>query len=248
MGQRQLHSVTGLVPGGAERGTPEYIAALKGINAGRLGTLAKRIEKSENPKPTLLQRALGREAKPNPRRIAAAQNAYVNAVQGANAGQTSLMGIGQNFAEKGLKGGFEDMSQGVKNRFANTGVVGKALAGGSLLVPAALNIGRRGGLGDTDEEVGSSLGGAVTGTAAGALTPLLGSTGGNIVRTGARRVGETMGSGIGRAVGALRAKKEDMRLGAGNVTPGAQPDLSAPPVQREYSNSAIGKPPEGLMI
>ena len=243
-GQRQLHTVTGLVPGGAQRGTPEYAKALTALNVAGLGNKAKAVERESNPQRTLLGRVLGKPApEVNQRRLSRATSAYGAAVGAAQFGQTSLAGIGKNFADKGALGGARDLVGAVKAHVAGASPLGKAALIGGAAAPLAMAA-LQPTEGEAPEDIGTRYGDAVGRSAAGALTPLVGGAGAKALGTGAGAVGGAVGKVIGKVVGAVKPGKGP---GLGNsMAAGAQPDLAPPPIEREYTNAALGKPPEGL--
>jgi hypothetical protein len=246
MGQRQLHSVTGLVPGGAQRGSQEYIKALTQINAGGLQTKAQALATASNPQRSFVGKLLGRAAPvADPAHVMQAHQAYDAAVQAAHAGQTSVVGLGHNLAEKGLRRGGADILHAAGHEIKQQGVIG----GGLMLGGAALPIAMAAASQDdpNNPTKGRNVGQAAGQGIAGALTPMIGSTGAQLIGRGGSAVGGTIGSGIDKIVGAVR-RPSGSGFGAGSTTPGAQPDLASPPVQREYTNAALGKPPEGLQL
>lgn len=230
-GQRQLHSVTGLAPGGAARGTEAYAKALTEINAGGLGNLAKAVDKAKNPQ----QRQ-------------AAEAAYARAVQGAQAGQTSVVGMARNLQQKGLREGGKDiLEHGVKNTLRQ-GVAPTVMAAGVPVALAASEAVRPDDPNDPNapkkgERVARTLGSG----AAGVLAPMVGSTGGELISRATGAAGGLVGKGIDKIVGAVQRKSPNS-LGGGATTPGAEPGLAGPPVERVYSNAAQGKPPEDLQV
>jgi len=236
-GQRQLHSVTGLVPGGAKRGTEEYVKALTDINVGGLGSHARDIAKAEAQ---VLQAQAAR---------AESKAAFERAARAAQSGQTSVAGLAQNIGEKGvLRGGKELVQHGVAGQWRNSGLLGKATMVGMPLGGAALAALQPDDPDNPDapkkgERIGESVGSGL----AGALTPMIGSTGGSVVSRTGSAVGGTIGKGIDKLVGAVRRPSPNA-LGGGAATPGASPGLDSPPVERVYSNAALGKPPEGLQV
>ena len=228
-GQRKLHSVTGLVPGGAARGTDEYVKALTDINVAGLGDHAKAIAKAEQAKQT-------------------AQSSFNTAAQAVQSGQTSLVGLAKGLKDKGIvQGGKELVQQGVGNQWRNSGAMGKAMMVGAPLSGVALAAMNKGDPEDPNDTTrGANVGGAIGSSVAGALTPLIGSTGGEMVAGAGRAVGSTVGKGISKLVGAVRRPNTNA-LGGGAATPGAAPGLDSPIVERIQSNAALGKPPEDLM-
>ena len=91
------------------------------------------------------------------------------------------------------------------------------------------------------ERVGASLGDNV-----GTLAPNVGSAGGSLLGRAGSSVGGRVGRGIDKLVSAVRPKSP--ALGGGAATPGAQPGLDSPAVERVYTNAALGQPPEGMSI
>jgi hypothetical protein len=246
-GQRQLHSVTGLVPNGAARGTKEYVQALHGLNVGGLKDKSNAYFSALAPKQTLAGRILGRPApQANFEAAQKAHDAFRGAVNSVQSGQTSLAGLAQNYAQKGFREGSKDVLQAAGSGIKNRGLLGgAALVAGTALPIAASAMQQQDPEDPNQPSKGQRIGGIAGQGLASVLTPMIGSTAGGAIGAGGRVVGSTIGEGINKVVGALRPPTRS-GLGLGAVTPGAQPDLSAPPVQREYTNAALGKPPEGL--
>lgn len=242
-GQRKLHSVTGLVPGGAKRGTEEYAKALTGLNVGGLGDAAKALERAENPRGGWLSKA---RPEVDQNQVQMARSAYDKAVGNAQAGQTSLVGIGQNLQEKGLKSGVKDMLQrGAVDQWNQSSMVGKALMMASPV--AAVGTALMSGSNPDDPNaagVGERVGGAVGRSVTGLAAPMLASTGSDILSGAGERAGGTIGKGIDKIVGAVRRPGSGAlgRSAAGTAEPG----ISGPPVERVYTNAALGRPPEDL--
>lgn len=247
-GQRQVHSVTGLVPGGAQRGTEEYLQGLTDINAGGLGTQEKALSNMlTTQKPSAIGKLLGYKDKNfTHKQIQAAAGALQKSQAAAQAGQTSLAGMVHNIGQKGLREGGGELLQNITTPFKGQSWKGKLLAGGMMAVPVGMAAMQTINP-ETAERRGEVIGEAAGSSAVGALTPMLGSTGANILGRGGAAVGGTVGKGIDKLVGAVR-RPTPGALGTSPPGTGAQPDLSAPPVQREYTNAAMGKPPEGLMV
>jgi len=235
-GQRQLHSVTGLVPGGAARGTPQYAQALTQLNVGGLKDHLNAAEKA-------LQRG-------NIPAMDQVNGRYRQALEGAQKGQTSLAGIAQNFQEKGLREGGKDVLQhGLGNAWRGQSTLGKAALIGTPAAGAALAAAQPRDPNDPDapSTKGEQVGGALGSGVASALTPFVGSTGGRAIGHVGSAVGGTIGKGIGQLVGVKKNQPPSMTLGGGAATPGAQPGLDSPQVERVMTNAAQGKPPDNLM-
>jgi hypothetical protein len=221
-GQQKLHSITGLVPGGAARGTAEYAKGLHQANIGGVQTLAAKSEAA-------LTKA----------KMLAEQREHI--LSKAQAGQSSLAGLANTIRQKGAReGGKEILQHGLGNISAKGALTAAALPVGAAALTAMQPD-------DPDnpqkgKRVGNALGSALASTA----TPFVGSTGGELVGRAGGAVGGTIGQGIHHVIGAVKPKPQ-MYLGGGASTPGAQPGLDSPQVERVMSNAAQGKPPDNLM-
>lgn len=220
-GQRQLHSVTGLVPGGALRGSPEHLEALHQMNIGGLHNL--RAAASEGGH---------------------AAGVYQRALDAANAGQTSIPGMLGNVKDKGVVEGAKDvLRHGLGRQWKDSGAGGKAMMVGMPLAFAGMEAAA-----DNPEDergMGEKVVGSLGSSMGFALNPMLPMTAMNAVTTAATKAGKGAGKGIDKLVGRVRRPGEG---GLGQLAnPANEANAGSAPVERVYSNAALGRPPEDML-
>jgi len=248
-GQRQVHGLTGLVPGGAARGTAEYTRALHGLRfdtgsgeaVKALGGAKKALEAAqEKGNPQLVEQAT--------KAVSAARARYDVAHEAEQKGLTSLPGLVKSL---GSREGVKDLWRlGLKPQWQHQGALGKAMVALPVGMAGA-ELARRQ---DEDPE-GRGRGERFLqqmGNNAGFMSaPFLPMGASELLGRGLGAVGKGVGKGIDAAVGAVsgRLKKPPMEeLGHNPSAPGVEPSGMSEAVPRMYSNAALGKPPEGLML
>lgn len=243
-GQRQLHSVTGMVSGGAKRGTKEYADALRGMklygwdSAARAEKATKAFHNAQaqgmkGPKLDRLRKSMTR----------AKTEASTNE-EALQKGLTSVPGLAREIgAQRSLK---PLWSHGVKPQITQQGVMGKAMVG--LPVAAAAPE-----LFTAQDEEGRGRGErfskALTQGLAYTATPFIPMAGSDLLARGGGSAAGMAGKGIDELIGAVGGPKKH-RLGDG---PGAVPPTDGDaegglPVERVMSNAAQGLPPEDMMV
>jgi len=244
-GQRQLHGVTGLTPGGAQRGTAEYAKAMAGMRMGAHPAAAGVLEAEmavarAGTNPKLLEKAT--------KALESAKSQHAIAQEAEAKGLTSLPGMVRSMTSKE---GIKDVWRlGMKPQLTQQGMTGKMMAGLPVAF-AAPELFRsqeqdpegRGRLERFGSGVGSGVGYA--------LSPFLPLVGQEAMGRAVGGVGKGLGKGVDMAIGALRGKKPQppmTELGNNPSAPGVDPSGMNEAVPRIYSNAAQGKPPEGMMI
>ncbi len=247
-GQRQVHGLTGAVPGGAERGTAEYTRALHKLRmAAGSGEAVKGLSSA---KKALETASASNNPKAVEKAIAAvrqAQGRYDIAREAESKGLTSVPGILKSL---GSKEGIKDVWRlGVKPRW-QSGVMGKAM----VALPVAAAAGELARPADQDPEGrgrGERFLGAVGSNVGYMAAPFTSYAGGEALGRGAGAAGRGIGKGIDALVGAVRGKSPKPPLddlGHNPSAPGVEPGAANEAVPRIYSNAALGKPPEGMML
>lgn len=248
-GQRQVHGLTGLVPGGAARGTAEYTRALHGLRfdtgsgeaVKALGGAKKALEAAqEKGNPQLIERAA--------KAVTDAKQRYGIAHEAEQKGLTNLPGLVRSL---GSKEGIKDVWRlGLKPQWQHQGAMGKAM----VALPVGMSVAELGKAKEEDPE-GRGRGERFfqqMGNNAGFMSaPFLPMGASEILGRGLGAAGRGVGKGIDAAVGAVssRVKKPPMEeLGHNPSAPGVEPSGMSEAVPRMYSNAALGKPPEGLML
>lgn len=101
------------------------------------------------------------------------------------------------------------------------------------------------------EQRGETIGREALNTAAGLISPMtvMPTLAGQALSRGASAVGRTLGKGYDYARG--RGRRSMAHLPVSSTSPGIEPqpgDVSSGPIERQYSNAALGKPPEGMGV
>ncbi len=249
-GQRQLHGATGLVPGGAARGTPEYMKKMRemGFSGGRAGAL----ERVRDSRKALTQAKASGNAKAvekATKELEMHKGQYRTAREAEQKGLTSVPGFVRSL---GSKEGLKDVWRlGLKPQWQQHGATGKAM----VALPAALAVPELATSAEEDPEGrgrAERFAGALGSGLGYAATPFIPMVGSELFG----RAGELAGSGVGKglqaAVGALGGKKKKPNpmdeLGRNPSAPGVEESGTSQSVAREYTNAALGKPPENLMV
>jgi hypothetical protein len=252
-GQRQLHALTGW--------TPE--AGLESIRGGAWGAkdrAAKALQKWEQSSHAvtdaqkahdLLGLKPGSPASPGLAKAfkeqRLARDEYARAMQSKAAieksvghGMTSLPGM-----YEALKGPnrLEALKAGV-----GAGWHGETTKMKALNVAAPLAFGGMAVAASPEEQRGQTLGREALTTGASMLTPItvMPTLGGQVLLRGARATGNTLGKGIDKLRG---LRNRNAGLPNVEMPPGvAGGEMGSAPVERMYSNSALGRPPEGMGV
>lgn len=272
-GQRQVHGLTGLVPGGAARGTPEYTRALHNLDfdsgsrsAAREITKANRgLDKAKSTLENahtdqLLDHVQGvgsfgdtsrgvrkatRGVDKATKGLESARTRYQTAREAEEKGLTNLPGYVRAL---GSRQGAKDVWRlGVKPQLTQQGAMGKVMAGMAVAgaVPELATSGKQDPEGrGRGERFGRALGMGVGYTAA----PFMPISASEVLARGAGRAAGTVGKGVDTVIGALRRRPPEMGVHLGNsaAAPGTGASASTEVVPRIHSNAALGKPPEGL--
>lgn len=255
-GQRQLHGVTGLVPGGAKAGTEAYREGLRGMRiyghdvAARHGEASNAVKQMTSRLQELkatgapskqvvrAEKALGKLQRGEKSLAAEAESVR----KSWDTGMTSLPGLARAVGREGPKVLWE---RGLKPQWQHGGGLGKALLVGTPLMaaPELLKATDEEGRGRV-ERFGESLGtmGAFT------TTPMIPYVGTDILARGVGKAGGLAGKGIDKLIGAVSGKKPQT-LGESPGVPATDGDVEGGiPVERVMSNAAQGKPPEDLLV
>ena len=250
-GQRQLHSTTGIAPGGAARVlpsgriNPEYtkaVSALRGPGgthmAGKEVTQAKdvasRVGKAKGIESKAYEKALKKQKR--------AEDYLTTAREAEQKGLTSLPGVVRSL---GREGGVKDLWRlGIKPQITQQGTMGKSMV--ALPVGfAGMELARES---DPDESGRIERFGESLGMGAGyATSPFIPIAGSEVLSRGTAAAGGAVGKTIDKL---LKAKKKAQTQGLGDnpaaptMEDGSQPEM----VERMYSNAAQGLPPDELVL
>lgn len=266
-GQRQLHSVTGLTPGGAPRllpsgaVNPEYAQAISkmripgtGADAsgrveGAATTLRHALERQEAGQvgglakllPKGMQKArLERQASRARKGLERAQSAEDVATEAVEKGMTNLPGIVRHAVTQ--PGGAKDLWRlGIQPQWKNQGGVGKALV--ALPAIGAAQEAATAGEDEKGRGRGERMGDALGMGLGYASTPFMPLAGSEVIGRGAGAVAGGVGKGIDKLVGAVRkSKKRD--LGNNPGAPAVEEGARQGNVEREVSDRSLGKSPD----
>lgn len=243
-GQRQLHSVTGMAPGGAARGTEEYANALKGMRVHGWDAAGKADKAKAALEQATSEGASARKLKGLTKDVERTQAAADSSQEVLSKGLTSIPGMASEIAAK--KSLSPIWTHGIKPQATQRGVFGKAM----LALPVAAAAPE---LAVSQDEEGRGraerFSKAIAEGAAYTATPLLPMVGSSLVASGAGGAGGLAGKGIDKLIGALSGpKKNEIGDTAGTVPPADGDAQGGVPVERVMSNAALGKPPEDMMV
>jgi len=240
-GQRQVHAATGATPGGHARllasgkVNPEYIKAVQGMRMGTGSGEALKTFQSASKSHALKPTAATAKA------VERAKATMETAAKGEALGLTSVPGYARHLTRKG---GLKDVyNLGLKPQWTQQGMMGKAM----IALPAGF-VGyegvtptEKGGPGK-GERMGEALG-AGLGYATTPFIPFLGS--------------EVVGRGVGSVTGGVgklfdkmfgnNPGKYQRALGYNPGAPQVEEGSRGMNVERNYSNRALGLPPEDMM-
>lgn len=249
-GQRQLHGVTGLTPGGAPRLTaagevnPAYVEAVKGMRMGTYGPekgvsaawLAKVDAMASGAKPKKLQKLQ--------KQFGNAQDALQTSEEAVGKGMTSLPGVVQAVRKEGLK---PLWTHGVKPQFTQSGWSGKALTAlpAAMAAPELMKDEDSAGKGrGRAERFGQALGEG----SAFAAAPFLPLAGADVMSRGTGKASGLAGKALDKLIGSVRPKKPGLAFGESPGVPATDGDGGGQAVERVQTNAALGKPPEDMQV
>lgn len=263
-GQRQLHSVTGMAPDGAKRGTKEYADALRkmrifGWDQGtrvRDARTALDAAKADPKSGSKFRRALesvgvGRKG--------GAHAAHVKKLKNRLSREMAEKDLADTVMERGLSsvpGMAQEMisrrsakplwDYGIKPQATQQGLTGKAMLGLPVVMAGSELMTDQDGEGRGRSERFSK---ALAEGAAYGATPYIPTLGSDLI---ARNVGAGAGLAgrqIDNLIGAIQpTNSRDLGEGPGAVPPEEEDGQGGIPVERVMSNAAQGKPPEDLMV
>jgi len=237
-GQRQLHAVTGLTPGGAPRTlaggqvNPAYMEAMEKMKMPGLEYAATRLQAARSA----VNSGGGEKALTELGRAAAGR---ATAEEAVGKGMTNLPGMVQALSQKG---GMSDAWRlGVKPQWTQQGRGGKALLALPVIGAAqeAMNPDEVEGRGGRAERVGNSIGMGL-GYASMPFMPIAGA---ELASRGLAGAGGGVGRGIDRLVGKMKPKN-DLELGNNPGAPVQTSGVGEARVEREFTERALGKAPD----
>lgn len=222
-GQRQLHGVTGLVPGGAARGTAQYRQGIRSMRddsnvygmAGQLrehatdaGKKALEAIRTGGAEVNMGQlRGMLNITPQNQGQLNNMLNSLGAAAEAESKGLTNLPGVISNLA----KGNVKDVwNLGVANQWNNQGVIGKGLVGLSALGAGSAALTPADETSGYAERIGRD-------TAAGlgmVATPFLSMAGADALSRGTGAIGGTIGRGIDALTGTGRIAPQQPYTGS----------------------------------
>jgi hypothetical protein len=223
-GQRQLHSVTGWKPEGG----------LESIRGGTYNA-GKRLEAAQQ---AMQNTAAGKGLRPAAEELINAQRHFGAVEKAVGHDLTNIPGMYN--AMKGPNR-WDAVKAGV-----GAGWHGDTAAGKAMNVALPVGLGAMALTSGPKDERGQTAGREIMGTAAGLMAPfsVMPMVGGQVLARGAMGVGKTVGRGVDRLRGRRHVGLPDSSPVPG--TEGGDGGNAPMHVERSYSNSALGRPPEGL--